>query len=456
MRIRPKHRAVAGIAALALVLAACGGDDDTGAEPETDDTEDVDTDDDADADADVDTDDDADADADADAGDEGAGADGVLTVGTLLPETGSLAFLGPPEFAGAELAALEVNEAGGVLGEDLVLIQGDSGDTSTDIASQTVERLLGQNADAIVGAASSAVSFTVIDRIVGANVIQFSPANTAAAFTDYDDNGLYFRTAPSDILQGQVLGNLMLDDGNATIGIMALQDPYGEGLAATVTETVEGAGGEVVASIIYDPQAQNFDAEIQQLVDADPDGIAVIGFDETSRILTSLFAAGIGADNKNIYGSDGNMGNALGENFDDNPEVISGMAGTTPLAELSSDFTDRLLEVDPDLVDFSYSAETYDAVIVIALAALVAGTDDPVAVAAEIPGVTREPGTECTSFAECKDLIESGEEINYDGVSGPIAMTDEGDPSEASFAIQVFQDDARIETREFVIAALGF
>jgi ABC-type branched-subunit amino acid transport system substrate-binding protein len=450
MRIRPTHRAVAGIAALALVLAACGGDDDTGAEPETEET---DADDDA-GDADTDTDDDAtEDDADADAGDA-AGADGVLTIGTLLPETGSLAFLGPPEFAGAELAALEINEAGGVLGEDLVLIQGDSGDTSTDIASQTVERLLGQGADAIVGAASSAVSFTVIDRIVGDGVIQFSPANTAAAFTDYDDNGLYFRTAPSDILQGQVLGNLMLDDGNATIGIMALQDPYGEGLAATVTETVEAAGGEVVASIIYDPQAQNFDAEIQQLVDADPDGIAVIGFDETSRILTSLFSAGIGADNKNIYGSDGNMGNALGENFDNDPEVISGMAGTTPLAELSSDFTDRLLEVDPDLVDFSYSAETYDAVIVIALAALVAGTDDSIAIAAEIPGVTRDPGTQCSSFAECAELIENGEEINYMGVSGPIAMTDAGDPSEASFAIQVFQDDARIETREFVVAQL--
>jgi ABC-type branched-subunit amino acid transport system substrate-binding protein len=317
-----------------------------------------------------------------------------------------------------------------------------------------VDRLLGQNADAIVGAASSAVSFTVIDRIVGAGVIQFSPANTAPDFTTYDDNGLYFRTAPSDILQGQVLGNLMLDDGNATIGIMALQDPYGEGLAATVTETVEAAGGEVVASIIYDPQAQNFDAEVQQLVDADPDGIAVIGFDESARILTTLFSAGIGADTKNVYGSDGNMGNALGENFDDDTQVIAGMSGTTPLAELSSDFTDRLLEVDPDLVDFSYSAETYDAVIVTALAAAVADTDDPTAIAEEIPGVTRDPGTACTSFAECVELIDSGEEINYDGVSGPISMTDEGDPSEASFGIQVFQDDARIETREFIVAAL--
>jgi len=448
MRVRTKHRAVAGVAVLALVLAACGGDDETGAEPEeTEETEETE-DDGAEEPDDEATEDDGEAAPD----DEPAGADGVLTIGTLLPETGSLAFLGPPEFAGAALAANEVNENGGVLGEDLVLIDGDSGDTSTDIASQTVERLLGQNVDAIVGAASSAVSFTVIDRIVGAGVIQFSPANTASDFSTYDDDGLYFRTAPSDILQGQVLGELIINDGNATVGILALQDPYGEGLAENMTNAIEASGGEVLVSTIYDPQAQNFDAEIQELVDADPDAIAVIGFDETSRILTSMFAAGIGADNKNVYGSDGNMGNALGENFDDNPEVISGMAGTTPLSELDDSFTERMLEVDPDLVDFSYGAETYDAVMIIALAALQAGTDDPRAVANEIPGVTRDPGTACSGFAECADLIEAGEEINYEGVSGPVEMDDVGDPQRASYAIQVFQDDARIETREFILA----
>jgi ABC-type branched-subunit amino acid transport system substrate-binding protein len=448
MRVRSKHRAVAGVAVLALVLAACGGDDDTGTEPEETEEPEADVDEGEEPADDDATDDEGEAAPD----DEPAEADGVLTIGTLLPETGSLAFLGPPEFAGAELAVQEINENGGVLGEDVVLIQGDSGDTSTDIASQTVERLLGQNADAIVGAASSAVSFTVIDRIVGAGVIQFSPANTSAEFTTYDDNGLYFRTAPSDILQGQVLGDLIINDGNATVGILALQDPYGEGLAQNMTDAIEASGGEVLVSTIYDPQAQNFDAEVQELVDADPDAIAVIGFDETSRILTSMFAAGIGADNKNIYGSDGNMGNALGENFDDNPEVISGMAGTTPLSELDDSFIDRMLEVDPDLVDFSYGAETYDAVMIIALAALQAGTDDPTAVAAEIPGVTREPGTACSGFAECADLIENGEEINYEGVSGPVEMDDVGDPQRASYAIQVFQDDARIETREFILA----
>lgn len=438
-------RAVAAASALALLLTACGGDDDGAESPppaEDDGGDDDGTDDDG-------TDDDG-TDDDGTAAERNVG-DGVLTVGTLLPETGSLAFLGPPEFAGAELAVQEINEAGGVLGEDVVLIQGDSGDTTTDIANQTVDRLLSQDADVIVGAASSAVSFTVIDKIVNAGVVQFSPANTSAEFTTYDDDGLYFRTAPSDILQGQVLGDLIVEDGNATVGIMALQDPYGEGLADTIDETVSSAGGDVVAKIIYDPQAQNFDAEVQQLVDADPDAIAVIGFDESARILTALFEAGIGVDNKAIYGSDGNMGNALGENFTDNPQAISGMKGTTPLSELDSDFEQQLLEVDPDLTDFNYASETYDAIIVTALAVIAADSDVPTEFAQEIAGVTKD-GTDCSTFAECRDLLEAGEDINYNGRSGPIELDDVGDPGSASFAILVFNDEATLDTQEYIIA----
>ena len=97
----------------------------------------------------------------------------------MLPQTGSLAFLGPPEFAGVDLAVQEINEAGGVLGQDVAMSHGDSGDTTTNIASVTVDRLLSEDVDAIIGAASSGVSLTVIDKITGAGVVQFSPANTS-------------------------------------------------------------------------------------------------------------------------------------------------------------------------------------------------------------------------------------------------------------------------------------
>ena len=225
-----------------------------------------------------------------------AKASDPLIIGTLLPQTGNLAFLGPPEVAGAKLAIQDINKAGGVLGQDVKLEEGDSGDTSTDTASQTVDRLLQKNVDAIIGAASSGVSLTVIDAITGAGVLQFSPANTSDEFTNYNDKNLYFRTAPPDVLQARALADLIIADGNNSVGILALNDPYGTGLAENTKKNLieSGLAEGDITSIIYDPQAQNYDSEVQKMVQANPDAIVVIGFEESSRIIEGLNAQGIG------------------------------------------------------------------------------------------------------------------------------------------------------------------
>ena len=243
--------------------------------------------------------------------------DGVLKLGTLLPVTGSLAFLGPPEVAGVRLAVKEMNAAGGVLGKPVELTEGDSSDAQNPaVATQTVDRLLSQGVDAIIGAASSGVSLNVIDKIVGAGVVMFSPANTSKRLSTYPDKGLYFRNAPSDILQGQVLGEVIADDGVTTIGMLVLNDAYGTGLADDLTKSFTASGGRVVERITYDPKAQNFDTEVDRIKAANPAGIVIIGFDETSRILATLVEKGIGPKTKKVYGVDGNMGNTLGENFE--------------------------------------------------------------------------------------------------------------------------------------------
>ncbi len=155
---------LAVLAALALVLAACGGDDDsadtTGAPEATTGAP-------ADTTAAPEATTAAPQSSTTAGGEAGASVDGVLTYGTILPVTGSLAFLGPPEIAGARLAIEDINAAGGVLGADVVLVEGDSGDDTQDIVNPEVDRLLAQGADAIFGAASSAVSKLVIDKIVG-------------------------------------------------------------------------------------------------------------------------------------------------------------------------------------------------------------------------------------------------------------------------------------------------
>ena len=366
-------------------------------------------------------------------------ADGTLTIGTLLPQTGSLAFLGPPEFAGVDLAVKEINEAGGVLGKPVAKIDSDSGDTATNIASQSVDRLLSQNVDAIVGAASSSVSKTVIDKITGAGVIQFSPANTSPDFTDYPDKGLYFRTAPSDVLQGRILADLIIEDGNSTVGILALQDAYGTGLADNVEKSITGSNGEVVEKVIYDPKAAEFTAEVSQIKGADPEAIVVIGFDESAKVIQELVKQGIGPqDGKKLYLVDGNVGNALGEKLP--AGLLEGVKGTLPGAATGAEFQARLKAVDPSLKDFSYAGESYDAVTVIALGAVVAESDAGTDIAEQLVEVT-SGGTKCKTFAECNELATAGTDFDYDGVSGPIELDENGDPTEAS--VGILQYDAQ-------------
>jgi len=370
-------------------------------------------------------------------------SDGVLNIATVLPETGNLAFLGPPEFAGVELAVQEINEAGGVLDADVTLDQGDSGDTSTDIANQTVDRQLAAGADAFIGAASSGVSFTFIDKLVENCKIHFSPANTSPDFTTYAEDDLYFRTAPSDVLQGRVLADLMIEEGVTTASFMALQDPYGEGLLQYSTEPFADSGGEIVDQFTYDPQAAEFSAEVDRVVSGDPEALVIIGFEETSKILTALFEAGFTPESgKQIFLVDGNVGNALGAQLP--VGSMAGIRGTLPAAEITGDFQDRLLAVDPELVDFSYGPEAYDAVIIVALAAAIAGTDNPAEVAAQINGVTRD-GEVCESFADCKALIDAGTDIDYDGPSGPQTFGPEGEPTEASFKIMTYDENNEVE-----------
>ncbi len=379
----------------------------------------------------------------------GGAADEMLVFGGLLPETGNLAFLGPPEFAGLELAVAEVNTLAAQFGLPAVeYFPGDSGDNG-DVANATVDRLLAENVDVFIGAASSGVSLTVIDKITQAGKIHFSPANTSPVFTTYDDNGLYFRTAPSDVVQGAALADMMINDGAATAVFLVLNDSYGTGLLEYSSGPYQDAGGEVLAEIIYDPQAENFDAEIAEAVSLDADAIVIIGFDETSKILTGLIEAGQGPADKLVYGTDGNMGNALAAAFDD-PTVVSGMKGTLPGVDVKGElpeFRDRLLEVDPSLTDFSYSAETYDAVMVTVLANLMTGqTGDATTIATAINDVTRG-GQKCTTLLECGLLLQGGvTDIDYDGVSGPLEFNDAGEPTEASILILEFDDAGELQT----------
>ncbi|MEV1131454.1 ABC transporter substrate-binding protein [Agromyces sp. NPDC049794] len=364
----------------------------------------------------------------------------TLKIGTILPQSGTLAFLGPPEEAGVELAAQEINEAD--LGINVEVVYRDSGDTTTDIATVSVTDLLSQDVSAIVGAASSGVSFTVIDQITAAGVVHFSPANTSPDFTDYDDNGLYFRTAPSDLLQGEVLGNLIAEDGASTLGMLVLNDPYGTGLAAATKEAFEAAGGEVVAEELFNTGDSNFDAQLSAINASNPDAVAVITFDEAKVVVPAL--VGSGYPGEQLYFVDGNLSDY---SADFAPGLIAGAKGTLPGPKLEDDFRERMLAVDPNLADFSYGPESYDATVLIALAAYAANSTEGADIAEylrQVSGGSGE-GESVTDITAALEALAAGEQIDWDGPSGPITLDENGDPTEATIGIYQYGDDNTYE-----------
>ncbi len=413
-------RLAAVSAAGALVLAACGGGDgDGGGE-----------------------------------GDKAAAkADGTLTVGSLLPATGDLAYLGPPEFAGVDLAVQDMNEAGGVLGKDVVATKADSGDGTPKIAPGSTDKLLKANVDVIIGTASSNVSLSVIDKIVGAGVVMFSPANTSPLFDTYDDKGLYFRTAPSDKLQGNVLGNLVLQGGAKNVAIMARQEAYGTELAKIVEQTIKDQGGTVAAKVLYNVDATSYTSEVQKVKDAKPDAIVLISFDEATKIIPAFESAGIGPKDVQTYFTDGNTA----DYSKDLPKgTLTGVVGTFPGPELAGEFKkqilefrDRLKEIDPKLKDFTYGPESYDATIMTGLAAEQAKSDAPEAIAAELIKVSID-GEKCRSFADCVELIKAGKDIDYEGASGPVDLNDTGSLSRGTITVNEYGDDNKYKPTDYI------
>jgi len=410
-RTRTVLGSIALVGASALVLAGCAGDGGTPAEsdPPTTETRDL-----------------------------------TLKIGTILPQTGGLAFLGPPEEAGVGLAAAHVNEYAettGLVLDDIVW--GDSGDAANNAWQTTSPRLISEGVSAAIGAASSGVTKLFLDDHVGAGIITFSPANTSVDFITWDDNDLYWRTAPNDLLQGEVLGNLVAEDGHSNVATIFLNDSYGSGLNDVFNDVFGGAGGTVVESQSFNAGDTTFDAQISAVLAQNPDAIVLITFDEVYTIGPALLNAGYPAEN--LYFVDGNLKNfGTDENW---PAELSleGAKGTTPAgpaadADFQAAANDWWVgDGNPPLTDFSYLNESYDAVILLALASLAANSTDPADIASKLREVSggEGDGQKCTSYAECADIILAGDVADYDGYSGPITFDEVGDPTEA--VIGIFQ-----------------
>jgi branched-chain amino acid transport system substrate-binding protein len=372
--------------------------------------------------------------------------DGELELGYVLPETGQLAFLGPPMIQSTNFAIKTINDAGGVLGKPIPKVVGGDEAGQEAVAAQSADRVLNAGVDAIIGAAASGMSLAIIDRITGEGVVQCSGSNTAPTFTDYDDGGFYFRTAPSDALQGPILAKTIQGDGHDRVALVARADDYGRGLLDSTKKALEDGGATVTVAETYDPKATNYDQLVQQVKNSNPDAAVVIAFEEGTQILQGMIEAGLGPQQIGVYGTDGLRSEELpGLVAPGKPATLAGMKGTAPASASNPEYVKALKEFAPSLKELQFAPQTFDCVTTIALAAEAAESDDPGTFVEEMAAVTKD-GDKCTSFAACKELLADGKDIDYDGVSGPLDFTDAGEPGQATIEVYTYNEKGELKT----------
>ena len=187
-----------------------------------------------------------------------------------------------------------------------------------------------------------------------------------------------------------------------------------------------------------------FDAEVSSIRSYAPDAIVLIVFDEGTNLIRGLLEAGF--EPSMLYGSDGIYRPDLWEGVDEtNPEVLDGMTLFVASA-LSSDvydeFNERLSATSEG--NLAFGAQSYDCTVILALAARAAGStdgDDIIAAVSEVTG----GGTECTTYAECADLIDNGEDMSYVGKVGALKLDAGGDPTVATYTVSRFEGSELVE-----------
>ena len=356
-----------------------------------------------------------------------------LIVGNLNVFTGSLAEFGPPLRNSVELAADHVNRAGGVGGGSMVII-------SRDTAVNPVQGVDGakalvdvENAAAIVGALSSGVTIAVAQSVtIPQETLTISGASTAPSITVLEDGDFIFRTTPSDASQGVVLARVAQELGYETVGVMYVNNAYGEGLADQFEKSFAALGGRVPSKVPHEDVQPSFVSELEKATGTDPDALAVLSYTGQASIYVREALEGGYAD-KFLF-ADGTKGPEWieGINAWDALEGSLGTAQGSPGSPAKDAFEAAYTDSFGVPPSHPFMGEHYDATVLIALAAAKAGTTtdsaairDALRDVANAPGEVVGPGRD--EIARALSLIAEGEDINYNGAAGDIEFDENGD-----------------------------
>lgn len=400
---------IASLAVMAIVLAACGPA--TSASPSTA------------------------ASASAAASEPAADLEPIpLRVGALVPQTGALSGIVAALEEALRMGEEEIN----AVEDGLVTIDFADDGTSDTVSAENVQQFLTGDHNAIIGPAASGNAVAIWDAVNTAGMVMCSGTSTGSAFSTEEYNPNHVRTAPSDDIQGPLLGNLMLEDGYTNVAVVWQQTTYGEGFGQATANSLEEAGATLAMAEGFDPTATSFSDLAQDIVASGAEAVAMITYAEGAQIRLDLESAGFEGQ---IYVADGFVDNVTVDSVGGDASLLEGIRGTYPAVAPSNGeatFGDRFAEFAPDAPTV-FSAHMYDCLAVLTLAAQVAQSADPTVYVDEIIGVTRD-GEKCSLIADCLDMVWAGTDIDYDGASGPLDFSPNGEPALGTY--NVIQYDA--------------
>ena len=341
-----------------------------------------------------------------------------VKIGVILGFTGPIESLTPDMAAGAELAMKEANDSGAFMGgSSITSVRGDSTCVDAAAATAAAERLItSDKVNAIMGADCSGVTTAILQNVAMANgVSMISPSATSPALSTLEDNGLFFRTAPSDARQGQVVADILKARGYSSAAISYTNNDYGKGLADSIAENFAAAGGSITISAAHEDGKSDYSSEVAALAQAGGDILIVAGYlDQGGKgiIQGSLDTGAFDV----FFLPDGMIGDSLPAAI--GPD-LNGSIGSLPGTDSPGAAKFAAMAEGAGFAAGPFAAESYDAAALLIMAMQAAGSTDSQVFKGSVMDVANAPGEKIYpgELAKALKLISEGKDVDYVGAS---------------------------------------
>lgn len=342
-----------------------------------------------------------------------------IKIGVLLGFTGPAESLAPDMAAGAEAAIAEVSESGLLLGGSTVTpVRGDATCIDAAVATATAERLItADGVNGIMGALCSGATGAVLANVALANgMVMISPSATSPGLSTAEDNGLFFRTAPSDARQGVVMTEILLEQGIDTVAVTYSNTDYGKGLANAFDAAFTAAGGTITINAAHEDGKADYSAEVGALAAAGGDRLVVAGYIDQGGPGIIQAALDSGAFDT-FHLPDGMIGDSITDRFGTD---INGSTGQVPGTDSpGAAKMDEIGAARGFAGTGPFAPESYDAAALILLAMQAAGSTDPNVYKDHVMNVANAPGEQIFpgDLAKALEILAAGGDVDYVGGS---------------------------------------